>query len=76
MVIYLPFVNNDFYYAIDFKFRTGKFLFDFEMEDQEKMNINSNVPYYIIEKINWKEQGKKWKKSTYANDDTYNKIRK
>lgn len=76
MVIYLPFARKDFYYAVDFKFRTGKFLFDFEIEDQEKMNINSKVPYYIIEKINWKEQSKKWKKSTYANDETYNKIQK
>ena len=76
MVIYLlPYTNpEDIYYAVDFKFITGAFLFDFNVKDQEKIYFNSR-PYYIINKINWKNQSKKLKKSRYSNDETYNKFK-
>lgn len=72
MVIYLPFVHENNYYATDIEFRTGKFLFDFDVENKEKIFFNSNIPHYIIEKINWRKQSKKLKKSTYSDDNTYN----
>jgi len=76
MVIYLPFVHEYIYYAVDFKFRAGDFLFDFDIKDQEKTYFNSNIPHYIIKNINWKKQSKKLKKSSYSVDNTYNAIRK
>lgn len=76
MVIYLlPYTNpEDLYYAVDFKFRSGEFLLDFNVKDQEKIYFNSR-PYYIINKINWKNQSKKLKNSPYSNDETYNKFK-
>lgn len=72
MVIYLPFPNpTNMYYAVDFKFRIGEFLFCFDIKDQEKIYFNSNSPYYTIKKINWKRQNKKLKRSSYSNDKTY-----
>ncbi len=77
MVIYLPFLNpTDIYYAADFKFRAGTFLFDFDIKGKEKIYFNSNMPYYIIEKINWKKQSEKLKKSSYSDDNTYSAIQK
>jgi len=72
MAIYLPFVHEYNYYATDIEFRTGKFLFDFDVENKEKIFFNSNMPHYIIAKINWKKQAKKLKKCSYKNDNTYN----
>ena len=75
MVIYLPFNNpDDIYYAVDFKFRTGEYLFKFDIKNHNKIYFNSNMPHYIIDKINWKKQSKRFKRSHYSNDITYNKF--
>jgi len=76
MTIYLPFnnKNNYNYYALDFKFRPGRSLFDFSTKDREKVYLNSNMPYYLIDNINWRKQRKKLMNSNYADDETYNKI--
>lgn len=77
MVVYLPFVNpTDIYYAVDFEFRAGKFLFNFDIKDKEKIYFNSNMPHYIVGKINWKKQSEKLKKSSYSDDNTYGTIQK
>jgi hypothetical protein len=73
MAIYLPFNHEDNYYAIDFKFRKGEFLLDFDITNREKIYFNSNMPHFIIEKINWNKQAKKFKKSSYSDyNSTYN----
>ncbi|MCB0705525.1 MAG: hypothetical protein KDC34_09460 [Saprospiraceae bacterium] len=74
MVVYVPFNNLDCY-AVDFDFRQGTFLFDFDIEDKEKIFMNSNLPYYVIDRIRWKKQRKRWLKSEYATDDTYNELK-
>jgi hypothetical protein len=75
MIIYLPFINpTDIYYAVDFTFKKGSFLFDFELKNEEKIYVKSNVPYYIIEKIHWGKQSRKLKQSDYAADQTYSKY--
>jgi len=72
MVIYLPFKHNHNYYALNFKFKPGKYLFDFSIENKEKIYFNSNMPHYIIKKVNWRKQNKKLKSSSYAGNKTYN----
>ncbi|MFT4662722.1 MAG: hypothetical protein ACI8XB_003015 [Patiriisocius sp.] len=74
MVIYLPFVHEYNYYAVDVKFRAGKFLFDFDITDKEKIYLNSNMPYYLIDNINWRKQSKNLINSRYSDDKTYIEI--
>jgi hypothetical protein len=75
MIIYLPFVHEKIYFAVDIEFRTGKFLFDFDIKNKENIYFKSNIPHYVINKINWKNQSKKLKESTYSNDETYDKFK-
>ena len=76
MVIDLPFPNpEDIYYAVDFQFRTGEYLFNFDVKNRNIIYFNINFPHYIIDKINWKKQHKQFKKSRYSNDVTYNKFK-
>ncbi|WP_296312075.1 hypothetical protein [Winogradskyella sp. UBA3174] len=58
MIIYLPFNHKQNYYALDFKFRPERYLFDFSTKNKEKLYLNSNMPYYLIDNINWKKQKK------------------
>jgi hypothetical protein len=74
MVIYLPFIHEYKYYATDFKFRPGRYLFGFDIKDKEKIYFNSNMPHFIIGKINLRKQSKKLSTSSYADDETYNTI--
>lgn len=66
MAIYLPFEHTNVYYAAEFKFRKGKYLFDFNIEDKEKLYLKSNMPSYKIEKINWRKQQSHFEKSDYS----------
>ena len=75
MIIYLPFVHDYNYFAVDIEFRAGKFLFYFDIKNKEKIYFNSNIPHYVIKKINWKNQTKKLKESNSSNDETYNKFK-
>jgi hypothetical protein len=62
MSIYLPFKNeNKKYYAVDFNFTPGTYLFDFEIKHQKTIYFNNNIPFYLIERINWKKQSKHFK---------------
>ena len=72
MIVYLPFKHKYNYYALDLKFKHGRYLFDFSIEDKEKIYLNSNMPYYLIDKIKWRKQRKSLIKSTYDGDETYN----
>lgn len=74
MIIYLPFNHEQNYYALDFKFRSGRYLFDSSTRNKEKLYLNLNMPYYLIHNINWKKQRKKLLKSKYAVDKTYNSL--
>ena len=71
MVIYLPFRHNNWYYALDLPFREGLYLLDFDVKGREKIYLNSNLPYYRISTINWKQQAKRFRKSAYAQNQTY-----
>ena len=71
MAIYLPFVHDDTYYAIDLKFNPGQYLLDFDKKGKEKIFLNSNIPFLVIEKINWRKQRKRLLKSNYSSDQTY-----
>ncbi len=75
MAIYLPFVRDRSvrdYYAVDIKFKEGVYLFDFEIKNKEKLFFKSNMPCYVVDNINWKKQSRKFSKSEYKNDKTYN----
>ena len=74
MIIYLPFDFEYNYYAVDFKFRPGKYLFDFDIKTREKIYLDSNTPFWVIKKIRWKKRKKKLEKSIYANDNTYDEL--
>ena len=74
ITIYLPFNHEFNYYALDFKFRPGRYLFDFSTIDREKVYLNSNMPYYLIDNINWRKQRKSLINSGYADDKTYIEI--
>lgn len=73
MAMYLP-IRLNHHYALDFKFRKGNYLFDFEVKNKEKLYLDSNIPYYIIDRINWKKQCRKLLKGEYENRIIYNKI--
>lgn len=71
MVIYLPFKNNFSYYALDLELKEGQYLLDFDKDGKEKIYLNSNMPYYRIEHIQWKKQKKRFQQSVYVQDKTY-----
>jgi hypothetical protein len=74
MAIYLPFISArriDKYYAIDIKYRNGTYLLDLSIKNKERLYLGSNLPYNIIDDINWKKQSKKFVRSNYKNDNTY-----
>ena len=75
MVIYLPFVNpTNTYYAVAFDFKKGKFLFDFDIKNRERIYFESNMPHYIVKRINWKKQRAELNRSAYSTDKTYDKY--
>lgn len=71
MVIYLPFFPSSHIYAVDIKFRKGQYLFDFDVSDKETKYIDGNIPYSVIDKINWRKQSRRLKNSSYSGDQTY-----
>ncbi len=71
MVIYLPFFPSRHIYAIDIPFRKGQYLFDFDVSGKETKYIDGNIPYYVIDKINWRKQARRLKNSSYSGDQTY-----
>jgi hypothetical protein len=77
LAIYFPFKHNNIYFAMDLKFRSGTYLFDFNTEGKEKLIIRSNIPYYRVEKLNWKKRHKALINSNYNKYDfnIYNQIK-
>lgn len=71
MVIYLPFLPSRHTYATDIQFRKGKYLFDFDVSCKETKYIDGNIPFYVIDKINWRKQSRRLKNSSYSDDKTY-----
>ncbi len=71
MVIYLPFSSSRHLYATDIQFRKGQYLFDFDVTVKETKYIDGNIPYYVIDKINWRKQSRRLKNSSYSGDKTY-----
>lgn len=72
MEIYLPFYSEnircDLPYALpNFEFIPGKYLFDF-YKPSDSVELGYGSQYFaLINKINWKRQKRKFKKSRYAN---------
>ncbi len=71
MVIYLPFSSSRHLYAANIQFRKGQYLFDFDVSDKGTKYIDGNIPYYVIDKINWRKQSRRLKNSSYSGDKTY-----
>ncbi len=71
MVIYLPFRHNYEYYAVNIKFKEGRYLLDYDIKRLNKIFIDCNLPYYIVPKINYRRQKRKLDHSSYSKDKTY-----
>ena len=56
-------------YALDIQVVEGDYLLNFKVNKKNSFLLNSNIPFYKIEDINWSKHGKKFRKSEYAGQE-------